>query len=79
MSDLGCCGLNIYIDPYEEAAQQELEQASPPLSPAHIADTDTEEGPEEDPADYPADGEDDDDESFGDDVNDEDEEEASKE
>ncbi|GJV67253.1 hypothetical protein Tco_1482762 [Tanacetum coccineum] len=67
------------VDPYEEAARQALEQASPLLPPAHIADADPEEDlkedPKEDPADYPADGGDDDDESFGDDVDDEDEEE----
>ncbi|GKG43940.1 hypothetical protein Tco_0483033 [Tanacetum coccineum] len=71
------------LDPYEEAARQELEQASPPLSPAHIANTDMKENPEEDPkedhADYPTDGGDDDDESSEDDVNDEDKEEASEE
>ncbi|GKC29443.1 hypothetical protein Tco_1036737 [Tanacetum coccineum] len=73
------------MDPYEEAAKKALEQASPPLSPAYIADADLEkdleEDPKEDPADYPADGEDEEEEeeSFGDDADDEDEEEAFKE
>ncbi|GJT80650.1 putative reverse transcriptase domain-containing protein [Tanacetum coccineum] len=71
------------VDPYKEAAQQALEQASPPLSPTHIADAHPEEDPEEeteeDPADYPTDGGDDDDESFEDDADNEDEEEASDE
>ncbi|GJZ69697.1 hypothetical protein Tco_0633247 [Tanacetum coccineum] len=53
-------------------------EASPPLSPAHIADADPEEL-KEDLADYPADGGDDNDEPSGDDTNDEDEEEASEE
>nr|GEW60587.1 reverse transcriptase domain-containing protein [Tanacetum cinerariifolium] len=64
------------VDPYEEATRQALKQASPLLSPAHIADADSEEDPEEDPADHPADeGDDDDDDDFGDDADDEDEEE----
>ncbi|GKC41485.1 hypothetical protein Tco_1059207 [Tanacetum coccineum] len=69
------------MDPYEEAARKALEQASPPLSPAYIADADLEEDPEEGPkedlADYPADGEDEEEEeeSFGDDADDEDKEE----
>ncbi|GKA48905.1 putative reverse transcriptase domain-containing protein [Tanacetum coccineum] len=56
-----------------------MEQASPPLSPAHIADADPEEDPEEDPGDHLADGGDDDDEPSEDDADDEDEEEASEE
>ncbi|GKE57178.1 hypothetical protein Tco_1496363 [Tanacetum coccineum] len=47
------------VDPYEEAARQALKQASPPLSPAHIANADPDEDLEEDPAHYPADGGDD--------------------
>nr|GEZ87107.1 hypothetical protein [Tanacetum cinerariifolium] len=72
------------VDPYKEASRQALEQASPPLSPAHIVGADPKkdpkEDPEEDPADYPVVGGDDDaDESSKDDANDEDEEEASEE
>nr|GEU77081.1 hypothetical protein [Tanacetum cinerariifolium] len=67
------------VDPYEEAARQALEQASPPLSPAHIADAYPKEDPEEDHVDDPADGGDEDDESSRDDADDEDEEEASEE
>nr|GEY02517.1 putative reverse transcriptase domain-containing protein [Tanacetum cinerariifolium] len=64
------------VDRYEETAWQALDQASPQLSPAHIADAD----PKEDPVDYPVvGGDDDDDESFGDDADDKDEEEASEE
>nr|GEV03307.1 hypothetical protein [Tanacetum cinerariifolium] len=54
-------------------------EASPPLSPAYIVDTNPKEDPEEDPVDYPADGGDDDDESSEDDADDEDEDEASEE
>ncbi|GJY18931.1 putative reverse transcriptase domain-containing protein [Tanacetum coccineum] len=72
----------ITMDPYKEAVRQALEQASPPLSLAHIADADPEEDPEEDPkkdpADHTADGGDDD-EPSEDDVDGEDEEEASEE
>nr|GEW12201.1 hypothetical protein [Tanacetum cinerariifolium] len=73
------------VDPYEEAARQVLEQASPPLSPTHIADVDLEEDPEEDQeedpeenhVDHPTDegDDDDDDEPFGNNADDEDEEE----
>ncbi|GKE27762.1 hypothetical protein Tco_1443146 [Tanacetum coccineum] len=70
------------VDPYEEAARQALEQASPPLSPPHIADADPEEleeDPDEDLVDYPVDGGDDDEEPSRDDADDVDEEEASEE
>ncbi|GJX65523.1 hypothetical protein Tco_0299866 [Tanacetum coccineum] len=59
-----------------------LDQASPPLSLAHIADADPEEDPKEDPEKDPADhtaDEGDDDEPSEDDVDGEDEEEASEE
>ncbi|GKF70648.1 hypothetical protein Tco_0203705, partial [Tanacetum coccineum] len=82
-------------DPYEEAAQQALEQASPPLSLAYVPDpmeledhplpadaspdSDPEEG-EEDPDEDPADGgDDDDDESSDDDDDDDDDDDVDEE
>ncbi|GJX87593.1 hypothetical protein Tco_0339607 [Tanacetum coccineum] len=69
------------VDPYEEAARQALEQASPPLSPTHIADAHPEEDPEDDLRGslhiILLTKDDDDDESFEDDADNEDEEEAS--
>ncbi|GJU74787.1 hypothetical protein Tco_1266192 [Tanacetum coccineum] len=63
------------VDPYVEATRHALEQASPPLSPAHIADADPKEDPKEDPTYYHVDGGDDDDEPSGDNADDKDVEE----